>query len=894
MSKKRNTWASVNATNLCRSGPTRNESQVKVIAPMNFLKFIYLLSLTWSLWPILALQAEASNAAITSTSNSVTPFGSHIAGELLVKFRGGPRSPGANLAHTRIGAKVLHTFEGIGWQRVELPSGMSVADGLAHYQALDTVVAAEPNHVIHRMGVKVEAPIEASGVTETVPDEVLTLPNDPKFTNQLSLQKISMPGAWSIATGSTNVVVAVIDSGVDYTHEDLAANMWRNPGETGLDENGNDKATNGIDDDGNGYVDDVYGIDAAYHDSDPMDDDVETDGHGTRCAGIIGAVGNNGIGIAGINWATQIMALKIFKSTGNSQTSWVLECYEYIIQMKKRGVNIRVTNNSYGDPSDEGFKDAIDAAGNLGILNVCAAGNDGGNNDSAGFYPAGYDSPSVLAVAAATASDKFGGNYGRKSVDLAAPSERCPTTRMHNSYASSHAGSSAAANHVAGAAALLLSVKPELSVAELKSALLGTVDLIPSMTNKVVANGRLNVARALQYLVDTNAPSMVMTAQPCGNGAPSSTGIELTFTKSMNHPSVESGFSLKPVATGKFEWSNQDRTVRFIPDAPLNVATYTGKLLGSAQDSSGVTLDGNYNRVAQGTNWDDFTWTFGVATDNDNFANAIVLVGNSGSVTGSVVNATKETGEPQHADKPGGASIWYRWTAASGDSITFDATATQWDTLLAVYSGKQLPALSPVVSNDNYGTLISSRVTFIPTIDSTYVIALDDRAYPKTGITILRWYPTPAPVFRKSSEFSPGITEWGTQVGLYGTNFTGVSSVLFGGVSAKFTNNSDLRITAIVPMGARNGPVTIQTPHGNVTSTSSFIALPKVFYTVSSADRALLVDWPGNGYVLEYTASLEQPIWQPVLPTPTAVESSNRTVLVLPSEGPGKFYRWKR
>src|SRR5262249_6486360 len=150
--------------------------------------------------------------------------------------------------HDVVGAAVLRSFGAIGWEHVRLPNGMTVGKGIKAYLALPGVLAAEPNYVL----------------------EPAAIPNDPRFGSQWALRQISVTNAWDITTGSSNVVVAVIDEGVDYNHPDLAPNMWRNPGETGVDANGQDKATNGIDDDGDGYIDDVYGINAAEHNSDPM------------------------------------------------------------------------------------------------------------------------------------------------------------------------------------------------------------------------------------------------------------------------------------------------------------------------------------------------------------------------------------------------------------------------------------------------------------------------------------------------------------------------------------------------------------------------------------------------------------------------------------------------
>jgi subtilisin family serine protease len=240
------------------------------------------------------------------------------------------------MGNARIGNTVQRNFHEIGWQQVKLPCGLSVQEAITRYRALGSVSAVEPNYAVapilppRRDATDPLAGVGSTGVPPSVEDRppgsteqlptprsalrteqsaasapTPIIPNDPKFSAQWDLKKIGMPNAWAITTGSSNVVVAIIDTGVDYNHEDLAANMWRNPGETGLDANGNDKATNGIDDDGDGYVDDVYGIDTVDHDSDPMDlgytllGNPEPNYHGTHCAGIIGAVGNNGKGGCG-------------------------------------------------------------------------------------------------------------------------------------------------------------------------------------------------------------------------------------------------------------------------------------------------------------------------------------------------------------------------------------------------------------------------------------------------------------------------------------------------------------------------------------------------------------------------------------------------------------------
>jgi subtilisin family serine protease len=330
--------------------------------------------------------------------------------------------------------------------------------------------------------------------------------------NMYGLFAISAPSAWNISTGSSSVVVADIDTGTRYTHPDLAANMWQNPGETGQDSQGHDKATNGVDDDGDGFIDDVYGVDLRFNDGDPIDLDpvpgqpgqFVSGSHGTHTAGTIGAVGDNLTGVVGVNWTVSVMSVKIFNNnvSDDTTTAMLMSAYDYVRMMKNRGINVRVTNNSYGGCTeacgfDQATKDAIDALGNAGVLNVFAAGNGNSDNDTTPFYPASYNSPSIISVAASGQSDARASfsNYGGSTVDLAAPGVSIMST-IPAGYSTS-SGTSMAAPHVTGAIALLSAFRPNLSAASLKSIILANVDVLPAWGGLVKTGGRLNIFKAL-------------------------------------------------------------------------------------------------------------------------------------------------------------------------------------------------------------------------------------------------------------------------------------------------------------------------------------------------------------------------------------------------------------
>jgi len=359
----------------------------------------------------------------------------------------------------------------------------------AEYAALPEVAYAEPNARIE------VGPNASYSFYREFIAELDGGPNDPLFPEQWSLinkgqregldkADINAVAAWAKTRGSGKVVVAVLDSGVDYTHADLVENMWTRPARLSP-----------YFDDELGSFDDFNGYSAVDSARDPMDEN----GHGTHVAGIIGARGNNGLGVTGINWEVEIMPLKFMGRGGFGTTKAAIEAINYAVDRKRAGVNVRVINASWGSRSkSKALEDAIRAAGREGILFVAASGNDGTDADRRPHYPSNYDLPNLLSVAAMNRRDELASfsNYGAKTVHLAAPGAEILSTWLGDSY-EEHSGTSMATPVVAGVAALVLSAEPDLDVKALRERLLETSDRLDSLKGKVSSGGRVNAARAV-------------------------------------------------------------------------------------------------------------------------------------------------------------------------------------------------------------------------------------------------------------------------------------------------------------------------------------------------------------------------------------------------------------
>jgi len=394
---------------------------------------------------------------------------------VLVRFKPGTVASEMGAAHAAAGrSRILHRYGSVDrLMLVEVPAGR-VRHAVASYKRNPNVLYAEPDYQVR----------------------ATAIPNDVAFPLQWGLHNTGqlsdgVPGsvgsdidavaAWDIATGSSSIQVAVIDTGVDYTHPDLVDNMYVNPLEL---------PGNGVDDDRNGWVDDVFGFDFINNDGDPMDDQ----SHGTHVAGIIGARADNGIGVAGVAWRCKIVALKFLGPDGTGDVSGAVKAIDYIIAHR-----IPISNNSWGgEDASQAMYDAISAAHSIGHLFFAAAGNEALNTDQTGHYPSGYNLPNIISVAATDNWDEPASfsNLGPTTVDLGAPGVGIYSTLPLDSYGFK-GGTSMATPYVAGAAAVIMAYAPGLSSLEVRARILDSVRPVPYLDGWTVTGGVLDLAAAL-------------------------------------------------------------------------------------------------------------------------------------------------------------------------------------------------------------------------------------------------------------------------------------------------------------------------------------------------------------------------------------------------------------
>ena len=487
--------------------------------------------------------------------------------------------------------------------------------------------------------------------------------------------------AWDLTTGSEDIIVAVIDTGVRYTHNDLAANMWNNPDEI---------PDNGVDDDGNGYVDDVYGISAqrnGHVHGDPMDDN----GHGTHCAGTISAVANGGGPAVGVAWSSKIMALKFMHGNGGGYSSDAVTCIDYAIAK-----GARVINASYGGGGPSAYsKNAITRAMDAGIVFVAAAGNNSSNNDRFQQYPANYEVDNIISVAAIDRAGNLANfsNYGKKSVDIGAPGVSIFSTyHLSDTSYKYLQGTSMAAPHVAGVAALLLAREPELTPAEVRERLLATSSPLSSLSGKTLSGGMVNTYGALLAAPKVEI-SMEVTYSPeeVEKDGPMVISARLSAPRPLLGASVSAIMDEETFVmldNGRGEDKKAD-------DGIYTVETFAPNLL-------------SFDLVVQATasGYEPAEATLPVQAfirpPNDSFARATPLASSISETTGTNKRASLEAGEQAIMfESQITHTVWYTWQPTRSGQANLDTFGSEFDTTLAAYTGDSIDTLNLVASNDD-------------------------------------------------------------------------------------------------------------------------------------------------------------------------------------------------
>jgi subtilisin family serine protease/subtilisin-like proprotein convertase family protein len=457
------------------------------------------------------------------------------------------------------------------------------------------------------------------GVRWVEPNQVFKsqrVPNDPLYGNQYWLNNngqtlVGVPqgtdpgtagadvraeSVWDITIGSRNVIVGIIDTGVDIDHPDLRNNIWTNPGEI---------AGDGIDNDNNGYTDDVNGFDFGEFDNNPRD----TEGHGTAVAGMVGAVGNNGIGVSGINWLVSLLPLKIADASGALRTDAIIQAHDYATLMRQRGFAVDVTSNSYGSFAPDFYTDdnpngivgeqaAIDRYIAAGGIFVASAGNGraggdniGDNNDVIPQYPASYPNPGILTIAATDNDDALAtfSNFGVQTVDLAAPGVNTYTTQVGGGYQYID-GTSFSGPLVAGIAALIKSVKPTASAVEVREILFNTSDPLPTLQGKIASGGRVNALRAVQAALSDGPVVQAVNPGPVTTQLDPNTGLPITsFTVSFSE-TVDNDPAFFNSSAVQLRADGTDNTFGTIDDVTIPVTSVVRSMTNPRQATINLNL----------------------------------------------------------------------------------------------------------------------------------------------------------------------------------------------------------------------------------------------------------------------------------------------------------------
>ena len=556
-------------------------------------------------------------------------------GRVLVRFRKGRTPATMAAAHAAVRGQAIRSYRVVdGLQLVRLAAGMSVAQALRLYRRNPDVLYAEPDYRVHIL-----APV---------------IPNDPQFHTQWELNNtgqsggrvdadIDAPEAWRLTAGSNSVTVGVIDTGFDYNHEDLAANVWSSPFSY---------TVNGVTCPVNSH-----GFNVAYNTCDPMDDN----GHGTHVSGTIGAKGNNHIGVAGVNWNVTLIACKFLDASGNGYDSDAVTCLEFFKDLKdNHAINVVATNNSWGGYwFSQALFDAIDGHRQSGILLVAAAGNYAVDNDGPVVFPADYYLPNLIAVASTDRNDLLSefSDYGKRTVHLGAPGSEILSTTPNNTY-STFSGTSMAAPHVTGVAALLKAQDPSRDWRALKNLILAGGDSKASLTNTVTSK-RLNANGSL-----TCSNSEVMgRLQPVGDSPSVVVGLPATLAVLHINCASPAGDVTVTINPGGLTLTLKDDGVG--PDQAAGDGIYTGQFTPAAlgRYTVGVTGGETFTLTALlPYSYQPTTYSYRTITGT----NLAFVMDQAAQIT------------PSFPVRFGGASFSSLWVSSNG-TISFDIPFASWN-----------------------------------------------------------------------------------------------------------------------------------------------------------------------------------------------------------------------
>lgn len=539
----------------------------------------------------LAVEALVDRCLPSLTPVAIPPTGpdpsDHDQTRILVRFR--PEAAGDHRLPGPVGATVGRELPLVpGLHEVHLAAGTDVEAALGVFRADPRVAYAQPNYRL----------------------QAQLMPDDPGFGALYGMHNtgqtggtpdadIDAPEAWDTWTGNGSTVIAVLDTGIDYNHPDLAGNLWTNPREVPGD---------GADNDLNGIIDDVYGANFVYRDpnGDPTGDPYDDFFHGTHVAGTLGAVGNNGIGVAGVSWNVKIMSIKFLDAWGSGWTSDAIAGLNYAVSM-----GAKISNNSWGGGAfDTGLRDAIAAAGARGHLFVAAAGNGATNADLNPMYPAAYDLDNIVSVAATNHADGLAGfsNYGPTSVDLGAPGvdvySTFPTYETEAMWEYGLpteygwiSGTSMATPHVAGVASLIRDRHPDWSAQQVRQELLETTDPVAALAGRTATGGRLNAAAAISDALRVRVRDATVVE---GNSGPATASFEVYLTAPNAEP-VTVAFATADGTATAGDYQARAGTLTFAPSeisqSIIVTVPVNGDRLAESNETFVVNLSGATNAV---------------------------------------------------------------------------------------------------------------------------------------------------------------------------------------------------------------------------------------------------------------------------------------------------------